>query len=453
MAKQPANKSTRMKKTIIIVVAALIILVFVGLYFLLAPKTIPGITVSQSGLLPNSGNQSGITGGNAIPATGTSTSTTPPANSISSDQVINYFETTPGTIITVQPDGQINLIAGAESQTLSNITLADINSTAFSPHGSRILINFGTPSNPQTSIFNITLKTWTPLPMGMISPAWSRWDDRIAYLKQNGGGTETIAILNGLRPKAAPQALLTLHAQDLSVAWIDKTHLAVSTKPSAFYPGSLWSLDINSRVFYPEILNTNGLQTLWSGVAITNIAPPGLQFSSGAMGFGGNLSLINTSGNTVQNLTFDTLPSKCVFAVETSTVAAVPSAATAAGASPNTPSGTSAAPSSTTPSIRTKTAATVAPAATTTSTPYLYCGVPRNQSTLSFARLPDDYDQMALYTIDDVYQINLETGAITTVFNSPSQNFDVSKPKVFNNTFFFINRYDSKLYQMPIPTQ
>ena len=61
-----------------------------------------------------------------------------------------------------------------------------------------------------------------------------------------------------------------------------------------------------------------------------------------------------------------------------------------------------------------------------TSTPYLYCGVPRDSETLSISHLPDDYDQMALFTSDDIYQVNLQSGAIDTVFNDQSQNFDVS---------------------------
>jgi hypothetical protein len=53
---------------------------------------------------------------------------------------------------------------------------------------------------------------------------------------------------------------------------------------------------------------------------------------------------------------------------------------------------------------------------------------------------------MALFTSDDIYKINTATGATDALFSDQTQNLDTSDLKIFNNTLFFINRYDQKLY-------
>ena len=65
---------------------------------------------------------------------------------------------------------------------------------------------------------------------------------------------------------------------------------------------------------------------------------------------------------------------------------------------------------------------------------------------MSISHLPDDYNQMSLFTSDDIYRINLQSGAIDTTFKDPTQNMDISDVKLFNQTLFFVNRYDQKLY-------
>jgi Tfp pilus assembly protein PilW len=83
-----------------------------------------------------------------------------------------------------------------------------------------------------------------------------------------------------------------------------------------------------------------------------------------------------------------------------------------------------------------------------TSTPYLalYCGIPRSSSGFSSARLPDDYNTMALFTSDDLYKINTATGAEQVLWSDTMQSMDVSNVKFFNGALFFVNRYDQKLY-------
>ena len=144
-----------------------------------------------------------------------------------------------------------------------------------------------------------------------------------------------------------------------------------------------------------------------------------LAFTAGPVQRGGNLQFIDSAGDTLQNLSFITLPSKCVFAqglvMPTSTsVIATSSVAT---------------------SSNVKQAATGASATSTTAAhyqfiSYLYCGVPRDQDSLMYDMLPDAYDQHAVYTSDDMYQIDTTNGHIVTLFSDPSQSFDVTNPQV-----------------------
>jgi hypothetical protein len=85
-------------------------------------------------------------------------------------------------------------------------------------------------------------------------------------------------------------------------------------------------------------------------------------------------------------------------------------------------------------------------AATSTAYLALYCGVPRSSSGFSSARLPDDYETMALFTSDNIYKIITATGVEQVLWSDATQNVDVSDVRFFNNALFFVNRYDQKLY-------
>jgi hypothetical protein len=152
--------------------------------------------------------------------------------------------------------------------------------------------------------------------------------------------------------------------------------------------------------------------------------------------FGGKLSLLNTSGQTLNALTFLTLPSKCVFDIQTQ----------------NPPQATSApTTSSSTKSTSKKGSATPPPVVTPViSQEYLYCAVPRDTQRLNTSALPDDYLKGALFTSDDFWRIDLATGDTSAVFIDPNQNLDATDLKIFNKTLFFVNRFDKKLYAISL---
>jgi hypothetical protein len=397
---------------IILSIIALLIIVGVGFYFIFSGSKTPASptgTQTGTGSLPNAGDQTNAgSGGTTTTTSSTNTTLAKNFGVISTNPTLDYFVDAANTVTAIEPDGTIIQVVNGHAATISSIVMQNIINASFSYNGAKILVSFGDPTNPQTSVFDIAAKAWTPLKQGLLSPAWSPSDYRIAYLTNNTNGTESFATVDASKLNPAPILITGLHAQDLAVTWAAKNELVFYTKPSSFVPGSAWLFDLQKTTLTPIALEAPGLALLWSGPAfVRSIAAQALEFTSGASGLGGSLALMDQSGNITQRLRFLTLPSKCSFAVATST-------------------------------------------ANPSSTPYLFCGVPRDQDIFSTSNLPDSYNQLSLYTSDDIYRIGLQSGAVDTVFNDQTQNLDVSDVKFFNNMLFFINRYDQKLYTISL---
>ena len=405
-----------MKRSIIII-AVVIVVIFAGAafwFFILRNQSAAPATAGTSaagGALPTAGTQTGAGGGTgaggALPSSTvlSGSGLTTQFGIVSDEPVLDYFIDAQNNTTVVEPDGKIATIANGQATFLSSITIQGMLTAGFSHDGAKILVNFGDPANPQTSIFNLTTKAWTPLALGIISPVWSPSDNRIAYLKQNTDGGESLTTLDVSKTTNKPVVLLTLNMEDLTVAWPNKAQVVLSDKPSAYSQGSIWLFDLQKKTLSQPIPAQYGLAAAWSNTTST----AELSFSTAAFGrSGGTLSLMNPAGAApTQTLSFLTLPSKCAF--------------------------------------------NYVGVAASSSLPYLtlYCAVPGDQSKLSNAKLPDDYDQMALVTADVFYRVNAATGAMDTVF-APTQGVDATDLRVVNHILFFVNRYDQKLYAISL---
>ncbi len=412
----------------IVVVAALAIAAL--LYIKDRSAVSGGGTTTTTGSLPPVGTQ-GTTGsgGNGTTTTGSGSSgTTGPGGTsasagtgvqafgmLSNDPVLDYFVGAGNTITAIEPTGEIVSIAGGQSTTINSSTINDIISASFSYDGRKILVSFGDPANPQSSVFDIISETWTALPQGLQSPRWSSSSYQIAYFSTTAGGKLALSILNAANLKTAPSTLLTLAASDLDLQWVSKNQFVLSDKPTSYDNGSIWLFNAQTNALSALVYEAPGLEGLWSNNTST---PYGLVFFDGPAGQSPTLQLQALYGNApTQALSLLTLPSKCLFNTEP------------------TPSSTALAATS-----------TATKAAGSSTYLALYCGIPRTSSGFSSARLPDDYETMALFTSDDIYKINTATGDTQVLWSDQTQNMDVSDMKLFNGTLFFINRYDQKLY-------
>jgi hypothetical protein len=432
-----------MKRYIYIIIGIIVVaLIAIGLLFLFrGSSALSGfLPTSITDLLPSVGtqgsNSSGTVGGGSgfgTPTVGVSGSSAGQNglaqnfNTAVSVPVLNYFVDAQGNITAIEPSGEVIAVSGSQSSTISSSSINDIVSTNFSHDGKKLLVTFGDPTNPSAAVLDITAKTWTALPQGLQSPQWSPADSyQIALLDESGIGTTALDVIDVTNPKKlGVTTLLSLNATDLSLRWVSKNQFILSDKPSIQTTGSAWLFNSQTKSFTPIIYEASGLETVWGGSTTTT----GLALLENVSGQTLGLHLIDANGNDLHDLNFLTLPTKCVFNQETSTIITTVAS----------PSSTAASSSSGTPN------------SATTSTTFLYCGVPSDSSQLSSAQLPDDYNDGVLFTSDKMIKLNTNTGDLTTLWDGSAQNIDATDLKIFNNTLYFVNRYDQKLYSLTLP--
>ncbi len=382
-----------------------------------APGNLPSV-LAPSGANTTGGSNSGAAGS---PITGNAPSNGASAvqfGIVSDEPVLDYFVGAKNDVTVIEPDGKIAGITAGQVAFLSSAEIQGLLGASFSFDGAKVLVNFGDQRSPQTSIFDLATKAWTPLPEGIVSPVWSPSDYRIAYFKNNPDGTQTLATLDVSKTAANPSFLLTIGMSDFSLLWPNKTRLVLCDKPSAYAQESAWLFDLQAKTLAAIPSGNYGLETAWSNTT----SSMGLIFSSPSLGnSGGILSLWSPGAAGLQDLNFLTLPSKCVFNYETVATSSIVASSTATSSY--------------------------------AAMPYLalYCAVPQNQNKFASAHLPDDYEQLSFFTTDDFYRIHTDTGAVDNIF-SPVQSIDATDLRVFNKTLFFVNRYDQKLYGLSLGT-
>lgn len=422
-----------MKRFLYIIICIIIIAVVAILVLFLWRNAHPAVTTTTgitTGSLPNTGTQSNAsssgTSGNGTSGGGAggtssaiSSSTSGGATSfgvVDSDPTLNYFVDAQNNLFGVKTDGTIEEITNGQSSELSSSSTANIISANFSYDGKKILLLSGNQNDPQASVFDIASRTWTVLPTGLVGAAWSPTNYQVAYLASAKTGT-TIATFDVSNPKKPPVALVTVTMQDISLQWPTSGDILLADKPSAQVGTSLLLWNAKMKTLSPLVFEENGLETMWTG-STSSTQPLGLIFSGDSGGGGYSLQLDSLTGNLLETLSFVTLPSKCLFNTNTETGPVTIAASSTTATSTNT------------------------------SYPALYCGIPRDQSSFESASLPDNYDQMALFTSDDIYKINVLTGATDVLWSDQSQNVDASDLKFANGNLFFINRYDQKVYAL-----
>jgi hypothetical protein len=418
-----------------IVVAAIIAIII--LFFLKGGSALSGLLpASITGSLPSVGTQ-GSNGSGGTTGFGSSTTggtigsigqsgLVKSFNIVSNGPILDYFVDTQGKITAIQPSGEVITVSGNQSSTISSNQIGGIISASFSYDGKKILVSFGDPSDPEAAVFDVTSSTWTALPQGLFSPQWSPSNYQIAFLNEYGSGVAVLDTIDATNPnKPGVTALLSLNATDLSLQWISKNQFVLSDKPSVQTTGSSWLYNSQSKTLVPIEYEMLGPESVWDESATTTL---GLAYFETSNSQRLKLQLVDASGNDVHDLSFLTLPTKCLFNDQTSTVALA----------------------TTTSALATTTASSspAVAASTVTSTPFLYCGVPSDPNQLSSAQLPDDYNDGALFTSDEIIKLNADTGALSTLWNDSTQNVDATDLKFFNNSLFLINRYDQKLYSL-----
>jgi hypothetical protein len=311
------------------------------------------------------------------------------ANTLVIGPVYGYWiQDNTGDVFAATEEGKLVRIAPGTDIAQDLVSLDDdiVLSLTSSPRGDMALVtaldSFGARS---IRFFNARNGSWTNLPVGVVSAAWSPDGNSIAYLEGNEGSS-LIRILSVTTQEVSD--IMTLHQFDFNLFWLSEDLLYLSTSPSYFAPGSLWTLSLSSRSLTPIFKDVEGLFIQWA-----DDARQGIKFTS-AEG-PDNLSLIEPDGTSLGIFQVTTIPSKC-FVDGTRFACAVPD---------NIPSG---------------------------------------------VILPDDYLKRKVYFRDKFVVWDSSSPAAPSIIN-PEFLADAHQLRVHNNTLYFVNRYDRHLYRVPLP--
>lgn len=403
-------------------VSAIAILVVAGYYFR-SRQSVPASQPDQSAGLPIAADQAG-----QLPATQTQSTTGTQGQQatqqsaskltlVSQNPALDYFVDKGTNVFIAQPDGKIVKISGgSKAEAMSSGPISNIISASFSFDGKMVLAII---SGNKLEVFNADNKTWRLYNYAVQSADWAPDSHRIAFLSP--GETGALYLLDADSANASPVLLSRIRQEDMNLNWMYPTKIFLSDSPSANWNSSLWSFDVSKKTLSPMILAKPGLETAWS----SSTPAVGIALISNANGQGGQLQLVDQSGIQTQALNFLTFPSKCSFYNKP---VQAPAAATSVAA--------------------TTTAKTIQAPKTKL---MMVCGVPRDVQPLMNNPLPDAYQKKSFFTSDNFFEIEVATGNVNTVFNDETANADSSDLKIFNQSVFFINRLDQKIYSVSLP--
>ena len=257
-----------------------------------------------------------------------------------------------GIIYKVKADGA--------DEALTSSPIENFQSLKSSLNGKRVIIKSGNSGASKFVVYNSENNIFESLSDKIIAADFSPDDKKAAYFSLN---------------------------------WISQNKITLVPKPSAFYPASIWAVDVVKKTLSRLTSEENGLNGLivnWS-----SDGKIGLQFSSSMEGRSRILNLINDQGEIMANFEFVTLPEKCFV-----------------------------------------------------SDPKIYCAIP--QSIPDKSALPDDYLKNAVYFVDSLYQIDITSNSFERIFDGNASAIDAINLNFVDGKLFFINKYDSKLYVLEL---
>jgi len=347
----------------------------------------------------------------------TLTSQTEKIGIIYNEEIKNYFVNNKNEVFVVDDFGKIIKIVNGRSEIINDSYSANPYQILFSPSGENILINF----SDFISIFNLQNKDWRQINLNSFGSTFDLNDN--VYYFQTENDNNFIFKLDLSKSNSKPQKLIQLNLLDYYLINKNSDEIFIVSKPSSLTYGNLLLFNKKNKnislIYELRGLNFNWDEKTQNGVLLT----------SERSRKGGKFFWVDKNLKTYE-LSFLTLPSKCIFNEELTNQKELNQTPTSSI------------------SIKNQTLAT-----TTTTKTFLICAVPRNQNELKNKYITDDYLSYELYTEDDIYKIdlnldNLDNEKIKIIFNDQTKKFDMDKLQIANNRIFFINRFDKKLYSI-----
>lgn len=321
------------------------------------------------------------------------------SSTVSADPIAAYHAYSDGSVVTVGRDGRIARRRDGSVVSLSEAPVASFTSAAFSADGAKALVLTGAQPRSQVNVFDVQTASWRVVPGTFRDAAWAPRGSQLATLTPDLKTGRTAVSLYDAATGRTTQTLVTLALGDASVAWPAAGTVVVADKPTARSTGSAWAIDVATRRISLLARGGNGFTALWDGTGRNGIA-----FEAKAFGNGGATSVI-LDRVPAAKLSFTTLPDKCAFAS--------------------------------------------LPGAGSSTTPYVVCGVPRDQDGFQRFTLPDAWLRRMAFTDDVIVGINLETKTVDFTV-SPPLPVDIGSLQVVGEDLYYLDRSSGKAYRSSI---
>ena len=374
----------------------------------------PTETNINSGTLPNTNNN--LTQNTENQKNNSSLSQTGNVGIIYDNETKKYFVNDKNEVFVVDYFGKIIKVVNGQSEIINDSNSGNPYQVLFSPSGEKILIDF----SDFISIFDLQNKNWRQLDLNSFGPSFDLNNNVYYFQKENA--FNSIFKLDLSKESSKSQKLIQLNILDSYLISKNKDEVFIVPKPSSLAYGSVVLFN-NQNKNVSLVYEFPGLHFNWDAKTQN-----GVLLTSGELNKGGRFFWINKNLKA-QELYFLTLPSKCIFNEELTKT------------NEDILNQTSTTSTSSTSTLKTAQASTI------TKT-FLICAVPRNQNELKNKYITDDYLSYELYTEDDIYKIDLNSGETKIIFNDKTKSFDMDKLQLVNNRIFFINRFDKKLYSI-----
>jgi len=298
---------------ILIIVGIVIIgvlLIYFGWKKLTAPPAaIPG--PKETGTLPlDRGKLEKGSGGaeNNVPPSpdgGTTAQGTVTASSlkkISENEVFDFWVIpSTGEVFYLTPAGKVFSAKEGPDLEISSQSIAALNSIEISPDGEKVLAAFGNPIEPSWGIFDSRDKVWRPLPSEITNATWGSKDTELIASIKNKSELNLAIVDLSKTPPAYNTILKDFRFKDIKLAFKSPNALLILEKPSTFYAGRLWRLDLKTLSLNLLLSPEKGLIFNW-----LNDQSAALKFSSP-----NNFFILGENFENLVPVFFSTLPSKC----------------------------------------------------------------------------------------------------------------------------------------------
>ena len=313
---------------------------------------------------------------------------------LSQNSVIGFWTDNSGQdVYYLSFDGKIINIKDGQEETLSDNNIGDIKNTGFSNDGKFVLVE----TSNGWRMFNLEDKKWQDLPSAITSAHFSPDSKKIAFLSDNQKGYSDLitgdlaSFKKGLAGFSKNQTkILSLAQKDFDINWISQNKILLLTRRASDINSEFWSVDVKTKTI-SRFLAGNELSAIWS--------------KSGDLGFGleifdnqPKVFLFDQDGAKIADFRFFTFPSKCAIA----------------------------------------------------SGPNVFCAIPADQGAFAKVKSINQYFKRGIFTKDYVVKIDISANKIEEIFDGGPETIDADKAFFAGNQFFFVNRYDNRLYSLEL---